>query len=45
MMGLPIGTGMVANIGWDRRFFMAMALLGVALTVGTIVGLNFTSYG
>ena len=45
MMGLPIAVGMVANIGWDRRCFMAMALLGVSLVVGMFVGVNFTSYG
>jgi hypothetical protein len=45
MMGLPVIVGMAANIGWDRRCFMAMALLGVSLLVGTLVGVNFTSYG
>jgi len=45
MMGLPVGVGMVANVGWDRRCFMAMALLGVSLVVGMVVGVNFTSYG
>lgn len=45
MTGLPIAVGMVANIGWDRRCFMAMALLGVSLVVGMFVGVNFTSYG
>ena len=45
MIGLPITTGMAANVGWDRRCFMAMALLGVLLVVGTIVGVIFTSYG
>lgn len=44
MMGLPIGIGMVANVGWDRRCYMAMALLGVSLVVGTVVGVNFNSY-
>lgn len=45
MMGLPVGVGMVANVGWDRRCFMAMALLGVSLVAGMVVGVNFTSYG
>ena len=45
MTGLPITVGMVANVGWDRRCFMAMALLGVSLVVGMFVGVNFTSYG
>lgn len=45
MMGLPIGVGMVANVGWDRRSCMAMALLGVSLVVAMVVGVNFTSYG
>lgn len=45
MLGLPIGVGMVTNVGWDRRCFMAMALLGVSLIVGMVVGVNFTSYG
>jgi len=45
MMGLPIAVGMVASIGWDRRCFMSMALLGVSLVVGMSVGVNFTSYG
>lgn len=36
-------VGMIATIGWDRRCFMAMALLGVSLFVGTLVGVNFTS--
>ncbi|RZL29426.1 MAG: hypothetical protein EOP64_01110 [Sphingomonas sp.] len=44
MMGLPVIVGMLANIGWDRRCFMAIALLGVSLLVGTLVGVNFTSY-
>lgn len=45
MMGLPVAVGMVANVGWDRRSFMAMALLGISLFVGTFVGVEFTSYG
>jgi hypothetical protein len=45
MMGLPVGVGMFANFGSDRRCFMAMALLGVSLVVGMVVGVNFTSYG
>ena len=45
MMGLPIMVGVVANPDWGRRCFMAMALLGVSLVVGTLVGVNFTSYG
>lgn len=45
MMGLPFTVGMVANVGWDRRCFMAMALLGVSLVVGMFVGVSFTSYG
>jgi hypothetical protein len=45
MMGLPIAVGMAANVGWDRRCFMAMALLGISLVVGMFVGVNFTSYG
>jgi uncharacterized membrane protein AbrB (regulator of aidB expression) len=44
MLGLPICVGMVANVGWDRRCFMAMALLGVSLVVGMVIGVNFTSY-
>jgi hypothetical protein len=35
--------------GWQRRLVatvrMAMALLGVSVIVGTLVGVNFTSYG
>lgn len=45
MMGLPVTVGMVANVGWDPRCFMVMALLGISLFVGTFVGVNFTSYG
>ncbi len=45
IMGLPVGVGMIANPGWDRRCFMAMALLGVALGVNILLGVNFTSYG
>lgn len=45
MAGLPIAVGMIANVGWDRRCFMAMALLALSLLVGTIVGVSFTSYG
>jgi hypothetical protein len=40
MIGLPVAVGMAGNVGWGRRCFMAMALLGVSL-----VGVNFTSYG
>lgn len=45
MAGLPIAVGMIANVGWDRRCFMAVALLALSLFVGTFVGVNFTSYG
>lgn len=45
MIGLPVAVGMIANVGWGRRCFMAMTLLGVSLIVGTLVGVNFTSYG
>ena len=45
MIGLPVAVGMAGNVGWARRCFMAMALLGVSLIVGTLVGVNFTSYG
>ena len=45
MIGLPVAVGMAGNVGWGRRGFMAMALLGVSLIVGTLVGVNFTSYG
>lgn len=45
MMGLPVAVGIVANVGWDRRCFMAMALLGISLFVTTFVGVQFTSYG
>ncbi|WP_335311074.1 hypothetical protein [Sphingomonas phyllosphaerae] len=45
MLGLPVAVGMATNVGWDRRCFMAMALVGVSLIVGTLVGVNFTSYG
>ncbi|MBX9858587.1 MAG: hypothetical protein K2Y20_03245 [Sphingomonas sp.] len=45
MIGLPILVAMIANIGWDRRCFMAMALVGVSLGTKILVGLNFTSYG
>lgn len=45
MIGLPILVAMIANIGWDRRCFMAMALVGVSLGTTILVGLNFTSYG
>lgn len=45
MMGLPVAVGMMANVGWDRRCFMAMALLGISLLIGMFVGVNFTSYG
>jgi hypothetical protein len=34
---------LATSIGGDRR--MAMALLGVSVIVGTLVGVNFTSYG
>jgi hypothetical protein len=44
MVGLPIAVGMSANVGWDRRCFMAMALLGVSLAVMMFVGVSFTSY-
>jgi hypothetical protein len=45
MIELPVAVGMIANVGWGRRCFMAMALLGVSLIVGTLVGVSFTSYG
>ena len=45
MIGLPVAVGRIANVGWGRRCFMVMALLGVSLIVGTLVGVNFTSYG
>ena len=45
MMGLPVGVGIIGNVGWNRRCFMAVALLGVSLVIGVIVGVNFTSYG
>lgn len=45
MIGLPVAVGMIANVGWGRRCVMSMALLGVSLIVGTLVGVNFTSYG
>lgn len=45
MTELPIAVGMIANVGWDRRCFMAMTLLGISLIVGMFVGVNFTSYG
>lgn len=45
MVGLPITVGMIANVGWDRRCFMIMALLGVSLVVAMLVGVGFTSYG
>lgn len=44
MIGLPVAVGMAGNVGWGRRCFMAMALLGVSLLIGTLVGVNFTSY-
>lgn len=44
MMGLPVAVGMVVNVGWDRRCFMAMPLLGLSLCVAILVGVNFTSY-
>lgn len=45
MIGLPVLVAMVANVGWDRRCFMAMALIGVSLVTGIVIGVNFTSYG
>ncbi|UZK66159.1 hypothetical protein [Sphingomonas sp. M1-B02] len=45
MIGLPVIVGMISNIGWDRRCFMAMALVGVSLLTMIFVGVNFTSYG
>ena len=45
MIGLPVAVGMAGNVGWGRRCFMAMALVSVSLIVGTLVGVNFTSYG
>jgi hypothetical protein len=36
---------MAGNVDWWRQCFMAMALLGVSVIVGTLVGVNFTSYG
>jgi len=45
MIAVPIGVGVVANVGWDRRCFMALALSCVSLIVAAVVGVNFTSYG
>lgn len=45
MIGLPVLIATVANVGWDRRCFMAMALIGLSLVTGVLVGVNFTSYG
>ncbi|MDR6114868.1 ABC-type polysaccharide/polyol phosphate export permease [Sphingomonas sp. SORGH_AS789] len=45
MFVIPIGVGMAANVGWDRRCFMVFALLCVSLIVAVVVGTNFTSYG
>ena len=45
IMGLPVVVGVLANVGWDRRCFMALALLGLSFIVAMIVGVHFTSYG
>jgi len=45
MLGTPIVVGMIANIDWERRCFMTMALAGVSLIVEMFVGVFFTSYG
>lgn len=45
MVSQAVAVGMIANVGWGRRCFMVMTLLGVSLIVGTLVGVNFTSYG
>jgi hypothetical protein len=40
----PLQSGWPAtSVGGEC--FMAMALLGVSVIVGTLVGVNFTSYG
>ena len=45
MIGLPVLVAIFANVGWDRRNFMAMALIGVSMATAIVVGVNFTSYG
>jgi len=35
---------MTTNVGWDRRCFMAMALIVISVVVSIAVGVNFTSY-
>jgi len=44
MIGLPALVGMTTNVGWDRRCFMAMALIVISVVVSIAVGVNFTSY-
>jgi len=44
MVGVPVVVGMVANTDWDRRCFMALALLAVSLVVGSLVGVVFVGY-
>jgi hypothetical protein len=41
----PVAIATLLNRSWDRRIFMTMALIGVSLLTGIIVGVNFTSYG
>ncbi|MGP7794619.1 hypothetical protein [Sphingomonas sp. CLY1604] len=44
LLGLPALCGIVANVGWDRRCFIALTLTGISLVVAMFVGVNFTSY-
>jgi len=41
----PVAIATLLNRSWDRRIFLTMALIGVSLLTGIIVGVNFTSYG
>ena len=45
MVGLPVAVGMIANVGWDRRCFMSIALLVESVLVEMFVGVLITSYG
>jgi|GEM_PF-1801388 len=44
MIGLPMIVGLTTNVGWDRRCFMAILLVGVSIVTTIFVGVNFTSY-
>ena len=44
MIGLPIVLAVMMNREWDRRAFMAMALVGIAVLVTIVIGVSFISY-